>query len=1645
MKKKIVISIVAIIAVVASVIGAKYMSSGGQGVDLVKDVSNVVASSFREGISISPTVVDGSGMGVGTEFKVSFEKGREMTIEDLEKAFELEPTKEVTIKADEDGYIVTPESAFEKNSLVKVSINQMSWMFQCETDFTLLGSLPRNEGTNVPINSGIELYFSHKGAEVEEYFAIEPMVDGEFTSYGSTVVFVPETLSPKTVYTVTLEAGLSLEGSDKVMAEKTTFSFETGMDEEEVYVYPKGYFNYYSTLNDFGVGQPVYIPMNFSINEPSDKEVILTTKIYAYDEMESMVSDLVEYLEVPSWRSYYEGSQIKATESLEPLIEFEQVIEDLQAYETTIDVPVSLDEGAYLVQTTWEDISFQTFVQVTDLSYLYFEDEVNAYYWVNDLSTDQPAVGTLIKGSQTKAADANGFIKVEKDTMTGVNSSILSYKGKEVVNYTTTNQYAYNNYNHYWKYLQTDRNLYQPTDDLQLFGFLKNRVTGDYPETVTVSIEEQRWYYQWFWPSLDQETALVSQELTVEKGFYEGGFTLPNLQEGGYQVQVKSGDEVIGTHYIQVENYVKPDYKIAVESDKKAIFVNDTVTFTTRTSFFEGTPVADLMVGYDLYGMNYVSGTGVTNNEGGLEFAYTPTFVEGYQGETYGSYSTYASLPESGELYGQASVRVFVNDRHVAIEAEVDEGVGIIKASVHKINLDRLNDESAVDSQDYLDQGIGGQRLSGLIYRNEWVRELSGEYYDFINKVTRKTYRYRKDTTVLAEVELVTGNDGQVMKEVLLPVEEDVYYTLELKTMDGNNHEMAFEQYFGQTYEDYNIDESYLYMTSDKTSYRVDEQMSLEMLRGKVPAEGLTYLYILGTGGLKEVVWSKEASIELPFRGDYLPEVEVIGVIYNGEGYEMAQSMALSVVQEDYLIDLTLLTDQSSYQPGDEVTINVHATSKDGQAISDGRVNVSIVDEALLALSDQEINPLADLYGWVGSGLSHISTSHNNMDQGFNNPMIRAYGMEEMAKSDFSSDVVMTESLTMSAASNLDVSATVEVRSAFKDTAFFGTVILDHQGSGTINFTLPDNVTSWRLTAAAVSESLKAGSDIEALKVTLPFFVNTSMNQTYLVGDKPQIGVVAYGNDLVEGEEILYTVVCESENYRVSAEGSAFDRVRLPLFELEEGQYKIQVIAQSESGMADGYEEVITVVPTYQEKRVSDTYVAEAGLKLSSSEFGMTRLTFVDRSKGMYISDLYGLSYSGGKRVDQLYLAFLASEELNRSFAVVTGNAPVSLADYMTNSGGIALLPYSEADLETSVKLAGLIEDGSQKNRLKGYLYNAYYQMGASNKLMALYGLISMGEPMLNELNQLAMIETMTIEDQLWLAMSYGEVGDTYKANLIYEEFIETYMEDYEGKARLALSDDTEQQYKMTARVLPLLAEINVELARDAYAFVREQQSELYLANLDIYAYVLKMMSLSKSEEGAITYSYDGSRSSLKLGDGYGQSIHIPSAKLSTFKVEEVTSDVLVVAEYNAIGNREGSVDDHVEVQRHYENYRTGEVTNVFKEGDIVKVVLDWRIDEQAIDWGYTITDYVPSGLVAIQNYWQFGINDGYYWYRDIDGQKVSFGVYKNSGDYEPLVYFARVVSPGNFKSDQAMIQGFNVLDSYNLTQSSQVSIEAGK
>ncbi|WP_105615271.1 Ig-like domain-containing alpha-2-macroglobulin family protein [Vallitalea okinawensis] len=1634
MKKR----IVSVVLVCALLITAIYSNSFNSSIE-------VKAEAFRNGYTLIPQEQDSTGISTKSTFLLQSEEEK-IALEQIDKELTINPEIEFTVSEQADGFLITLEKELEKNKLYTFKFLESTWTFQTTADFKLLGTLPRTETSNVPVNTGIELYFSHYGAEVEDYFEIEPNVSGKFEEHGNVVVFVPNALKEKTIYTITLKAGLSLAESEQSLEEDYTFTFETAAKDESEYTEPKGYFNFSNMMNEFGTDEVPKIPMNYYVyNDKYDDSI--KTNVYAYKSMNDFIEAIDKFSETPSW-SYFGVEENKiATEGLDEVMSFEQPINQERSYQQFLDLPEGLPEGYYLVDCTWEDIQFQTFIQVTDLSFYYMESIDGSLLWINDLKSDKPVNSATVSEVGTDnlyTSNDDGIVEInnqsdqnEKKTYTieanGHSAVLLTYR----YYYYGTNQSDM-----YWKYFQTDRNLYQPDDKVKFWGFMQHRYEDEKIDEVTVEIGQGGWWYWDFLPYFGQEMPYVIETFKVENGFYNGELSLPNLEQGGYQLTIKHKDEIISSTYIEVENYVKPAYKIEVTKDKEAIFVGEEVNFEVSTMFYEGTPVANLDVNYNIGGMDYKEGVTTTDLLGKSVISFTPKYNSGYQDIVFAYANAYARLPESGQIYADETIRVFVNDIHVNIDAKIEDNKGFVTAQVNEIDLERINNGTAENDYDFLSNSVEGQKITGVIYKNEWKKREVGQYYDFINKEVKKQYDYYKETTKLQDIVLVTDQEGKAQVEINLPEDKNCYYTAELMTTDLSGKKMTFDPYFSEpwSYDPYDYD--YYMLQSEKEEYNVDEMMAIQFVKGEEALGEGNYLYVTAQNGIKDYDVTDSSSYSKVFDLASIPNVEVKGIYFNGKTYIESDSFIPRLNFEKNRIIFTAETDKSTYKPGEEVTVNLKAQvySDEMQRLVDAKdvmVNVSIVDEALFELWDQNVDTLQELYRWIGGGINSTYASHSNSGNNMIEPMY--YGLD-MAKSDVMEDAAVRANYSMV---TKESSAEVYVRSEFKDTAIFETVYLDEKGEGTLTFKLPDNVTAWRMTMAGISETLQAGSNIEELKVTLPYFISTNINSTYLVGDQPFIGVTTYGNELKEGEAVHYEVTCEETGYVTTAEGKAFERVNIPLWEMEEGNYHITVKAVSESGYSDGLKEEINVVKTYHKVEAADYYDLEPGLTVKTNDAGMTSLTFVDQGKGLLMPTLYSLAYNSGKRVDQKYLAYKARDILMNSYGMeFYENEEVVLEDYQVDDGGYAILPYSESDVETTVKLLPVIKEDTNTLKVKMYLYNELNNEESRNRAAALYGLALLGEPVLLQAETLEQISNLTFKEEIYLALAFAELGDLYKAKALYKNEIQGYVETYDNVARVQYGHTEDSYLEYTALVMMLASQLDLEEKELFFDYVTHAYSKEILVNAELMVYVGEEIGGLADEELKVSYIYDGEDYEKNVKNGWAVTVKVPSIKLKDFKITDVEGEAALVAVYDKeiVSNQK---DEDLKVTRTYMSYSTGEVTNDFEESDIVKVKIDWDIAKTAIDNAYTITDFAPSGLKPIDNPWEIGLKTGNgYWYRDIDGQRVTFHVYKNTEEYQPLYYYARVVTPGTYNAEGVIIQGSKVKDSMCIGESDQVTIK---
>jgi tetratricopeptide (TPR) repeat protein len=312
------------------------------------------------------------------------------------------------------------------------------------------------------------------------------------------------------------------------------------------------------------------------------------------------------------------------------------------------------------------------------------------------------------------------------------------------------------------------------------------------------------------------------------------------------------------------------------------------------------------------------------------------------------------------------------------------------------------------------------------------------------------------------------------------------------------------------------------------------------------------------------------------------------------------------------------------------------------------------------------------------------------------------------------------------------------------------------------------------------------------------------------------------------------------------------------------------------------------------------------------------------------------------------------------------------------------------------------------------------------------------------DLNNALDVQNLSLRDYMYLALAYEALGESHTAEKIYNEKVAPVLENKSPYIRVKNSDDTDEILKDTALAAVLASRLDMPDKEGLFEYAAGNYSRKILINAEKLMYVIEEYKKLPNTDVEFTYEYGGNTYTEKISSGGSVSVSVPSVKLSEFNITEVSGEASVVSVYNAPLLKLIEQDQNLKIKRTYYSYATGKETTEFRQDDIVKVVLEWDALPAAIDTFYEITDFAPSGLKPIEITYQIAERPDkelVWWFRNVDGQKVTFNVYRDAINKDALVYYARVVSPGTFTADGTIMQGTLVKDSILLGRSTILKI----
>jgi uncharacterized protein YfaS (alpha-2-macroglobulin family) len=347
--------------------------------------------------------------------------------------------------------------------------------------------------------------------------------------------------------------------------------------------------------------------------------------------------------------------------------------------------------------------------------------------------------------------------------------------------------------------------------------------------------------------------------------------------------------------------------------------------------------------------------------------------------------------------------------------------------------------------------------------------------------------------------------------EVSFKPDKAGFYLLKASAQDGRRNAVTTATDVYVTGKDYvpwqRRDDDALDLVADRDRYKPGDTARIlvkspyEKAKALVTVERESIL----TSRVVEIQGSA-SEIEIPVTSELIPNAFVSVILVQGRTKASSDATTedigkpsfkigyagLSVDPSEKRLTVDVTPDKKAYKPRDAVTINLKVKDAKGAGMP-ASVAVAAVDVGVLNLIGyQTPDPFSDFYGERPLSVETADTRLNVVGQ-------RNFG----EKGENAGGGGGGEAMGMAGLGQ------VQLRGDFKSTAFWNaSVSTDANGEAVVRFTLPDNLTTFRVMAVALTKDSLFGKGSADFKVAKPLLLMPSIPRFARVGDTFQAGVV---------------------------------------------------------------------------------------------------------------------------------------------------------------------------------------------------------------------------------------------------------------------------------------------------------------------------------------------------------------------------------------------------------------------------------------------------------------------------------------------------------------------------------------------------------
>ncbi|MBW4436591.1 MAG: Ig-like domain-containing protein [Pleurocapsa minor GSE-CHR-MK-17-07R] len=668
-------------------------------------------------------------------------------------------------------------------------------------------------------------------------------------------------------------------------------------------------------------------------------------------------------------------------------------------------------------------------------------------------------------------------------------------------------------------YLYTDRPIYRPGQPVYFRGIVRDK--DDIRYTVPDVNEVEIGIFN------EMGERIYSDTLPLTAfGTFSGQFDLADdAALGYYRLAVRTPgtpefqewvSELVG---FGVAQYRAPEFQVNVTPEATEVANGDTIRVEVDARYFFGGAVGGGTAQYnvvatpyefDYTGRGSYSFSDVNYDYGASDFYFDPSAPMA-SGEVTLDAQGRATIEIPAELENTNRSMVYTVELTVTDESQLAVS-GRAEVIVHKgdvyvgVNADSYVSTAGepavmnVIAVDWASQPLADQEVTWTAFERRW--NSVQEQDDF----GRTTWSYEVEEIEVASGAVTTGADGTASFD-FTPEAGGTYKVLASVT-DGRGGESASSQIIWVSSPGYvtwrQQNSNRIDLVADQTDYNIGDTAEILITS---PFQGSSEALIVVARG--EVLTTERVTLTsnsyvhtLEITEDFAPNVYVSVFITSAisetnttPGFRMG-IVNLNVERERKEITVTVTPATATARPGETIEVTVTTVDYAGNPVS-AEVGVGLSDVSVLSIAPANSGLLMDyFYDTQGLGVVTSSLLTISVDQ-------RTQEIIDTIKG---------------GGGGFGEGGIFDIREDFVDTPYWNPVIVtDENGTATFTVSLPDNLTTWRFDARAITDG---GSDGEMLVgqttfdiiSTIPVLIRPVTPRFMVVGDTVNLAAVVNNN-----------------------------------------------------------------------------------------------------------------------------------------------------------------------------------------------------------------------------------------------------------------------------------------------------------------------------------------------------------------------------------------------------------------------------------------------------------------------------------------------------------------------------------------------------